>query len=214
MEHAWFALENSHSPDLSKIYGMLKASLSVQGPKDEQVKLEFQEGLDSTDLLFMSAQAKRSFQQLRISVLEAQDLPLFSDVLAKMKSFSLKNTVEPFFTCSYAGKELKTEVKFDGKIDQTFLIPVPQPTMNDRLLITAWDQNTAGRNLIASIQFSVNDIIEHVQETQSGFYVWRNLIGAHADFDNEEAESMNLRPETGNQWKGRVLLHIACADTT
>jgi hypothetical protein len=65
----------------------------------------------------MSAQAQRSFKQLRISVLEAQDLPLFSDVLAKMKNFSLKNTVEPFFTCSYTGKEMKTEVKMDGKID-------------------------------------------------------------------------------------------------
>ena len=29
VEHAWFALENSQSPDISKIYGMLKASFSV-----------------------------------------------------------------------------------------------------------------------------------------------------------------------------------------
>jgi hypothetical protein len=86
--------------------------------------------------------------------------------------------------------------------------------MNDRLLITAYDENISGRNLIGSIQFSVNDIAEHVLETKSGFYVWRDIYGAHPDFDHEEAKSMNMRPETGNQWKGRVLLHIACDDTT
>lgn len=72
----------------------------------------------------MSAQAKRTFKQLSISILEAHDLPVYSDALAAIKNLSLKKTVEPFFTCNYTGKEMKTEVKMDGKIDQTLFIPV------------------------------------------------------------------------------------------
>jgi hypothetical protein len=49
---------------------------------------------------------------------------VYSDALAAIKNLSLKKTVEPFFTCNYTGKEIKTEVKMDGKIDQTLFIPV------------------------------------------------------------------------------------------
>lgn len=55
---------------------------------------------------------------------------MFSDALALMRNignFHIKKTVEPFFACSYTGKEIKTKVTHDGKIDQTLFIPVAQP---------------------------------------------------------------------------------------
>jgi hypothetical protein len=55
---------------------------------------------------------------------------VFSDALAVMRNitnFRMKKTVEPFFACNYTGKEIKTEVVPDGKIDQTLFIPVAQP---------------------------------------------------------------------------------------
>jgi len=85
--------------------------------------------------------------------------------------------------------------------------------MNDRLLVTVWDENTAGNNLIGSIAFSINDIIMHSKQHPHGYFVWRHIYGAHPDFATEEATAMNMRPETGNYWKGRVLLFIECGDS-
>jgi hypothetical protein len=85
--------------------------------------------------------------------------------------------------------------------------------MNDRLLLTVWDENTAGNNLIGSIAFSINDIVMHSKQHPHGYFVWRDIYGAHPDFATEEATAMNMRPETGNHWKGRVLLFIECGDS-
>jgi len=77
-------------------------------------------------------------------------------------------------------------------------------------LITVWDENSAANNLIGSIEFSINDIIMHSKQHPLGFFLWRDIYGAHPDFYDEESTKMNMRPETGNQWKGRVLLFIEC----
>ena len=62
IEHTWLALENPDGEDPSAITGMLKISASVQGPQDEQCKLEMWEGPEPKEAkMMMSAGGKRTF---------------------------------------------------------------------------------------------------------------------------------------------------------
>ena len=78
IEHVWLALQNPDGEDASQITGMLKISASVQGPNDEQVKLEAEQGPEPKDpKMMMSASSKRTYNQLKIRFIEGRDLPTF-----------------------------------------------------------------------------------------------------------------------------------------
>ena len=81
IEHIWMGLSNPDSENFTQVKGLLKASFSVQGPNDEQSKLEPQVGPDTAEVILMNSQLKRTFKQLKLSILQCHDLPLFSDRL-------------------------------------------------------------------------------------------------------------------------------------
>lgn len=94
--------------------------------------------------MLMGAQAQRKFKQLKLSVIEARDLPLFKDVMRQ--GFFTGKTVEPFFTCSYArGKALATNhkqvVTKDNvyEVNKTFWIPLLVPRKTRMLQIEVKD---------------------------------------------------------------------------
>ena len=108
MEHVWLALQNPDAEDASRITGMLKVSASVQGPNDEQVKLEMQSGPEPKDAkMMMSASSKRTFNQVKIRIIEGRDMPTFG-VFSK--------TLECYVQMTYGGgKPIRTEVRTQEK---------------------------------------------------------------------------------------------------
>jgi hypothetical protein len=101
-EHIWVGLENSDSDDFSQVKGMLKMSLSVRGPNDEQKTLKPQEGPETSGKLMLTSQTKQIFKQVRVRIFEARDLPLYG---------TFSRSVEPFLKCFYSGgKPIQTEV--------------------------------------------------------------------------------------------------------
>ena len=103
LEHVWLALQNPDGEDASQITGMLRISASVQGPQDEQIKLEMFSGPEpKTAKTMMSASTKRTFNQMRIRLIEGREMPTFG---------TFSKTLECFVRMTYgAGRALKTEV--------------------------------------------------------------------------------------------------------
>ena len=121
MEHVWLALQNPDAEDASEITGMLKISASVQGPNDEQVKLDMFSGPEPKDpKMMMSASSKRTFNQMKIRLIEGREMPVFG---------TFSKTLECFVRMTYGGgRALKTEVVEQEKgicpIMQEFQVPV------------------------------------------------------------------------------------------
>jgi hypothetical protein len=95
--------------------------------------------------MLMGAQAQRKFKQLKLSVIEARDLPLFKDIM-RQGLFTGGKTIEPFFTCNYAGgKALATNhkqvVTKDNvrSVNKTFWIPLLVPRKTRMLQIEVKD---------------------------------------------------------------------------
>ena len=102
MEHVWLALQNPDGEDASCITGMLKISVSCQGPADEQVKLDMFSGPEPKDAkMMMSASSKRTFNQMKIRLIEGREMPVFG---------TFSKTLECFVRMTYGGgKAVKTE---------------------------------------------------------------------------------------------------------
>lgn len=81
---------------------MLKISVSVQGPNDEQVKLEAEAGPEPKEpKMMMSASSKRTFNQMRIRLIEGREMPVFG---------TFSKTLECFVRMSYGGgRPIKSE---------------------------------------------------------------------------------------------------------
>ena len=106
IEHAWAGLENPDAEDFEVLKGLLKVSLNVTGPSDNAQKLEMQTGPEPGEMkMLMSPSIKRTFNQLTISIIEAQDLPVFSNFLSA-------DSIECYFKVKYSGgNPMKTEVR-------------------------------------------------------------------------------------------------------
>ena len=81
---------------------MVKISVSAQGPNDEQVKLESESGPEPKNpRMMMSASTKRTFNQMKIRIIEGRNMPVFGTFNA---------TLECFVQMTYGpGKPIKTE---------------------------------------------------------------------------------------------------------
>ena len=70
MEHGWVALNNPDSEDYGEIKGLIKMSLSCNGPKDNAIKLEDQTGPEPPQMkMLMTSSTKREFYQLTIRLI-------------------------------------------------------------------------------------------------------------------------------------------------
>lgn len=99
-------------------------------------------------------------------------------------------------------------------IDQAMYIPIPEPVLQDRLLLTFKDINIASENMIGSIALSLKEMLAD-HKTKKGKFIWKDIIGAPIEgHSNEEiADRMNEHPEVGNTWRGKVLMHFEFEDT-
>lgn len=174
MEHVWLALENANL-DTTAIYGLLLCSLSVQGPKDEQIKLEPQLKRSGDAKVMMGANAKRKFKQLRLTVVQAWNLPKFNDFLKVKQGLTqgaaslFNKTVEPIFVVKYGGggelatdpKKVVESVSDHFEVNQTLHIPLSYPLQSRTLAVEVCDDQAIGFNLIGCIEF---DLLALIQE--------------------------------------------------
>jgi|688.fasta_scaffold1463293_1 hypothetical protein len=93
-------------------------------------------------------------------------------------------------------------------------IPIPEPVLQDRMLLTFKDINVASENMIGSIALSLKEMLED-HKAKKGKFIWKDIIGAPTEgHSNEEmGDRMNDNPEVGNTWRGKVLLHFEFEDT-
>lgn len=69
------------------------------------------------------------------------------------------------------------------------LIPVAEPTQNDRLLVIVKDDNELSTNLIGSIAFSLKEITAACKVAEGNeVLVWRDIYGAELHERNKEAD--------------------------
>ena len=108
--------------------------------------------------MYMSPSIKRTFNQLSISVIEARDLPTFSNWISSA-------SLECYMQIVYGGgNPLKTDVHemVDNSvyIRQQFLLPVQTPVVADRLVIETYDHNDmAYHSHIGSLILSVKKLL-------------------------------------------------------
>mmetsp|Transcript_30294 Transcript_30294/g.46320 ORF Transcript_30294/g.46320 Transcript_30294/m.46320 type:complete len:131 (+) Transcript_30294:880-1272(+) len=64
---------------------------------------------------------------------------------------------------------------------------------------------------VGSLLFDLKDIIDGKME---GKFVWKNVYGSPLNQSNSQAKrDMNENPELASNWKGRILMQIACEET-
>ena len=159
VEHTWVALENQDAEDFENMKGLLKISANVTGPKDNSLKLEPSFGPEpATMKMFMSSNIKRTFNQLTISMVEAQNLPEYG---------SWSASLECYFKVNYgSGNPLRTEVvnQVEKKVPvmQQFDLPVQTPVLADRLVLEVFDYNPSplsSDSQIGSLILSAKELI-------------------------------------------------------
>ena len=139
VEHRWIALENPDAEDFENMKGLLKISGSVLGPNDNAMRLESHYGPEPAIMkMLMSSNIKRTFTQLKISVIEVTDLPSYG---------IYEDSIEPYFKVHYGGgNPIRTDnfTKVGQKIaiNQTFMLPVQTPVIADRLIIEVFHKNS------------------------------------------------------------------------
>lgn len=95
MEHYWIGLDNPDSEDFENMKGLLKLSANVTGPNDNAQKLEMDYGPEPAKMkMFMSPSIKRTFYELTISIIQAEQMPEFG-IFSK--------SLEAFFVVKYGG---------------------------------------------------------------------------------------------------------------
>lgn len=204
MEHYWVGLENPDAEDFENMKGLIKISANCTGPNDNAQKLEMAVGPEPAKLkMYMSPSIKRTFYELTISIIQAEQMPEYG---------IWSPTLEAFFKLKYGGgNPVKTnthnQVKGKLPVNEHITMPIQTPVLQDRLILEAYDYNLTGDVKIGSILFSAKQLISE-GEKEGGFYIWRNMNGAPIENNNEYADKMNEQPDIASDWKGYILLHI------
>ena len=183
------ALDNPDSEDFENMKGLLKISANVTGPKDNAQKLEQHVGPEPSKMnMLMSPSIKRTFYQLTITIIEAQDLPEYG---------TWSKSLEMFFKVQYGdGNPLKTKTfdqveedkdkKKKTPIMQAFLLRVETPVLADRLAIDVFDAGTISDTKIGSFILSAKQLLAEGSKG-GGFFMWKSLYGAPEENTNEAA---------------------------
>jgi len=99
------------------------------------------------------------------------------------------------------------------------LIPLELPASKDRLLFNLYDWDATGDDLVASMRFSIKDILKTTDNTgllegepKKYEMRWVNLYGCNPEYSGKHAEEQNKYPLEATTFKGRVLVEYWCID--
>ena len=103
MEHYWVGLDNPDAEDFENMKGLLKISANCTGPNDNAQKLEMAVGPEPPKMkMYMSPSIKRTFYELTISIIQAEQMPEYGIWSASL---------EAYFKVKYGGgNPVKTSV--------------------------------------------------------------------------------------------------------
>jgi len=113
----------------------------------------------------------------------------------------------------YLGKTIKTSV-VTQKHDQVFWgqeiwIPVQAPIVSSRIVMTAYDSDTAADDTVGSMAFELHEILREAKRTHQFPWFWKDIYGAAPDVSGTHTDEMNKVPEYASHWRGRILMQVA-----
>lgn len=81
----------------------------------------------------------------------------------------------------------------------------------DKQILKVYDENKLKNEMVGSLEFSFKQIVAN-GSGENGILIWKNLYGSPIGCSGENTDMMNEDNEMASNWKGRILMHISCAD--
>ena len=206
VKNLWIALANPESKDITKINGYLKLSISILSTEDEKVELNPDPTKDEDCMV--PPQIRVTYKQLEISIFKGENFPDMENLFGKERTKDKRCSA--YVEVKYLGVSKSTSIiKMEKEAidwNEIIQIPVPQPTISQKVLFYVKDKN---KNIIGSFIINIQDIEDQKYEELSCINVYGTLKAA----DNSKAGiRMNQNPEICSRWKGRVYLKINLKD--
>ena len=203
LKNFWLALANPESDDITKVRGYLKLSISVLHDNDPRVELELNDNNDSNCVL--PSQINVEYRLITLNIFRGEGIPDMDSVFSEKK---INRECDGYIEVKYMGITKKTSViKMKNDVitwNEAIDIPVTVPAVSQRIVLTLYDQDVNGDDIIGSLELEVNDI---VNERLNGFRFF-NVYGAPLNKDGTYFDQMNTNAEIGSRWKGRILMLI------
>ena len=200
LKNFWLALANPESDDITKVRGYLKLSISVLHDNDPRVELELNDNNDSNCVL--PSQINVEYRLISLNIFRGEGIPDMDSVFSEKK---INRECDGYIEVKYMGVTKRTSViKMKNDIiiwNEAIDIPVTVPAVSQRIVLTLYDQDVNGDDIIGSLELEVNDIVNN---RLNGFRFF-NIYGAPLNKDGKYFDQMNTNAEIGSRWKGRLL---------
>ena len=202
IRNLWVALANPESPDITKINGYLKLSISIASTEDEKIELNPDPTTDNDCML--PPQIKTTYKQLTIFIFKGEDFPDMDNFIGKERTTNKR--CDGYLEVKYLGVTKCTQtVSMKNELiswNEVIELPVPEPIISQKVTFTVKDKS---KNTVGSFMLTINDIMDKKYENLTCINIYGTLKAA----DNSKAgKMMNENPEFGSRWKGRVYLKI------
>lgn len=222
----WLLLSDSDNPAAGG-KGYLKVCICVLGPGDEapSFKHGLSEAEDIEANLIKSPGVRLCPAQVTLKLFKAEDIPrMDSNTMEKMKNFFVggakKEHVDPYFTFSFAGKEVESEVKMQCASpdwNQLLKLGFSFPSLCDELVFRMFDWDRLTENdPVATTKLLVSQI--SACGAGEGFLpkfgpCFVNFYGAPREFQeiaigDSDLTHLNKGLGPGCAYRGRALVEI------
>ena len=202
IKNLWIALANPESPDITKINGYLKLSISIASTEDEKVELNPDPNKDADCMV--PPQIKTTYKQLEINIYKGENFPDMESFLLKERTKDKRCTA--CIEVKYLGVSRCTQcVKMEKDVidwNEIIQIPVPEPIISQKIYFYVKDKKN---NVIGSFIINIQDIIEKKYEELNCVDIYGTLKPADT---SKAGKKMNENPEICSRWKGRVYLKM------
>ena len=206
INNLWVALANPESPDITKINGYLKLSMSITSTEDEKIELNPDPNKDADCMV--PPQIKTTYKQLEIDIYKGENLPDMENFIGKERTKDKR--CNAYVEVKYLGVSRCTScVKMEKDVidwNEIIQIPVPEPIISQKIFFYVKDKK---KNSIGSFIINIQDIIDAKYEELNCIDIYGTL---KASDDSKAGKRMNENPEVCSRWKGRVYLKMNIKD--
>ena len=202
IKNLWIALANPESPDITKINGYLKLSISITSTEDEKVELNPDPNNDADCMV--PPQIKTTYKQLEIEIFRGENFPDMESFFSKEKTKDKRCTA--FIEVKYLGiSRASSCIKMENDIidwNEIIQLPVPEPIISQKIYFYVKDKK---KNIIGSFIINIKDIMDKKYEELNCVDIYGTL---KASDTSKAGKRMNENPEICSRWKGRVYLKM------
>ena len=88
-------------------------------------------------------------------------------------------------------------------------MPAQLPIMGGHMKFSVWDEDTVVDEIVGSFELNAKSIMNEL----NGKMFWKNIYGSPLGVSGDTTKAMNLDPEKGSFWKGRILMGVKAEKT-